>query len=506
MYHPHGAGVFLVPASKIKIETREKPWPFFDLNEAIITDVVQTELDRIFTITFDKGSNKSQLVCEALGPNGNLWLLDSDSNITASLRKRSHGIGSCYSPPIPHEGLSPFILTKDELSALFDSHLNTPPQFLIEKHVLGFNRTLAAEAVHRADVPGEGLSEDEISTLAATIRDMSSRFEQPGNGYLNNVRGRIEVYPFKLASHEEQPEKFKSLSLAVASMCAKRQSQTEEVDERKTTIQTVTRAIKRLKKRLDKIEDDIAEAADFDNYRRQGELLQINFKQLSKGMSSIKVDDIYTENQPSIVIALDPALTPVENVEHYFRRYRKGREGLDIIKRRREVSSQELKALEEMNTELENNYEAAEARYDAELSALRPRVTEREGIVQHLPFRAYTLSTGLTIFVGRDGTDNDRTTFDYGKPFETWLHAQQCPGSHVVIKYPNKSFEPSKIEIEEAAAIAAWFSKARHNNMVPVIYTLRKYVRKPRKAKPGLVIVEREKSIMVAPRKPDQKQ
>ena len=71
-----------------------------------------------------------------------------------------------------------------------------------------------------------------------------------------------------------------------------------------------------------------------------------------------------------------------------------------------------------------------------------------------------------------------------------------------MIKFPNKSFQPSKQEIEETAAIAAWHSKARNNSLVPVIYTERRYVRKPRKAKAGLVTVEREKSIMVAPGKP----
>jgi predicted ribosome quality control (RQC) complex YloA/Tae2 family protein len=70
------------------------------------------------------------------------------------------------------------------------------------------------------------------------------------------------------------------------------------------------------------------------------------------------------------------------------------------------------------------------------------------------------------------------------------------------MKYPNKKFVPSKREIQETAAIAAYHSKARNDSLVPVIYTERRYVRKPRKAKPGLVTVEREKSIMVAPQKP----
>ena len=71
------------------------------------------------------------------------------------------------------------------------------------------------------------------------------------------------------------------------------------------------------------------------------------------------------------------------------------------------------------------------------------------------------------------------------------------------MKFPNKSFEPSKLEIEETAEAAAFHSKARNDSLVPVLYTPRKYVRKPRKAKPGLVTVEREKSVMVKPKKPE---
>jgi predicted ribosome quality control (RQC) complex YloA/Tae2 family protein len=129
-------------------------------------------------------------------------------------------------------------------------------------------------------------------------------------------------------------------------------------------------------------------------------------------------------------------------------------------------------------------------------AAGRPATTER------LPYREFRLSTGLRLLVGRDGVDNDRTTFDHAKPYELWFHAQQCPGSHVVLKFPHKSFEPSRAEIEEAAAAAAYHSKARRDSLVAVVYTERRHVRKPRKAKPGLVTVQREKSVMVTPREP----
>ena len=179
--------------------------------------------------------------------------------------------------------------------------------------------------------------------------------------------------------------------------------------------------------------------------------------------------------------------------------------GEKLLKRRLEITRDEIAAMNEIQAALEADFESARRRYEQELASLAPSVTpgRREDTVR-LPYREYRLSTGLKLLVGRQGADNDRTTFDHARPYELWFHTQQCPGSHVVIKFPNKSFVPSKAEIEEAAAVAAFHSKARHDSLVPVIYTERRHVRKPRKAKPGLVTVQREKSLMVAPRPPSK--
>jgi predicted ribosome quality control (RQC) complex YloA/Tae2 family protein len=232
--------------------------------------------------------------------------------------------------------------------------------------------------------------------------------------------------------------------------------------------------------------------------------LQINRERLKKGMKSIKVDDILTDPPETVTITLDPASGPNENIQDYFRRHRKGREGLDLLQRRDEITRGELEALRTMQDELETDFASAQKRYESELMSLMPREAGQRETPVRLPYRPATLSTGVTIFIGRDGADNDRTTFEFGRPYELWFHAQQCPGSHVVMKFPSKSFEPSMREIEETAAIAAYHSKAKNDSLVPVVYAPRKYVRKPRKAKPGLVTVEREKSVMVAPRKEEK--
>ncbi|MEZ4649680.1 MAG: NFACT RNA binding domain-containing protein [Candidatus Eisenbacteria bacterium] len=117
--------------------------------------------------------------------------------------------------------------------------------------------------------------------------------------------------------------------------------------------------------------------------------------------------------------------------------------------------------------------------------------------------RTYTTSDGWTVIVGRTNVENDYVTMKVAKQDDYWFHAHGVPGSHVVLKRDGRKDNPSRKTIEEAAAIAAFYSKARNSGRAPVIYTLKKYVTKPRKAKAGLVMCTRETSIMVKPMNPE---
>ncbi|MEW6411379.1 MAG: NFACT family protein [Candidatus Zixiibacteriota bacterium] len=505
VYHPVKWGTYLIPASRINLETREKPYPIFDIEGAVVAGVEQRGLDRIFHLTLEKDKKTYRLLFEAIGPNGNVWLLDKHDIKLATLRKKEFQAGDKYEPFSPPERLDPAKVTAEQLENLAGEHPGVPPSILVERYVQGFSDTLAREITSRAGLDNAGadqLDPTSLETLAKTIRDLSIAFERFDTGYLYTVRGKHEAYPFKLSSSDQQPQKLKSLSLAVMSACEMRQTVTEQEDEEKIVGGAVKRAIKRLEKKLVNIEKDISEASNYEQYKKLGELLKINFDSVKKGMTAIEVNDIYTDSGETITIDLDPALSPNENAEAYFKRYRKGREGLELLERRLKITGEELVELRDIEAELDRDFDSARSRYEQEIASLLPKEASKTEIAPRLPYREFTLSTGLRIFVGRDGADNDRTTFEFARPYELWFHTQQCAGSHVVMKFPNKSFEPSKKEIEETAAIAAYFSKARKDSLVPVLYTPRKYVRKPRKAKPGLVTVEREKSVMVEPAKP----
>jgi len=116
-----------------------------------------------------------------------------------------------------------------------------------------------------------------------------------------------------------------------------------------------------------------------------------------------------------------------------------------------------------------------------------------------VPFRRYMLADGYEVWVGRNARQNDRLTLQYARKYDLWMHARGVGGSHTVLRLPGKSVHPPAAVVEQAAAIAAYFSKARTSSMVPVIVTERKYVRKPRKSRPGTVIVERERVLLVEP-------
>jgi len=504
VYHPAGSGSFCVPASKVHLDTREKPWPIFGLDGAEIVGVEQLGLDRLFELTVELSGVVKRVVFEAMGPNGNLWLLDEQGGRQATLRNRKFSTGEAYQPVSVGERISPFKISAEQIANRLAAEQNRSPLAILKGMLLGFNETMIRETLRRAGMFMAELSEPEpaaLEKLARGIQEMAGWFGEGRSGYLYEIRGGVEVYPFKLVSKDFQPEKFKTLSLTVMEMVSRRRSAGSDADEEKYTLKAVGRAVKKQARLIKNLKADIEQASDYPRYKLYGELLQLNRDRLKKGVASIEVDDVLSESGGTAVIKLDPAVTPNQNIENYFRRHRKGREGINLLQRRLEIATEELKSLTVMQDDLEADFESARQRYEAELISLLPQTFDKAQPQPRLPYRPAKLSTGLTIFIGRDGTDNDRTTFDFARPYELWFHTSQCPGSHVVMKFPNKSFEPSKREIEETAAIAAYHSKARNNSLVPVIYTQRRYVRKPRKAKPGLVTVERERSVMVAPKK-----
>jgi predicted ribosome quality control (RQC) complex YloA/Tae2 family protein len=272
-------------------------------------------------------------------------------------------------------------------------------------------------------------------------------------------------------------------------------------------------SIKSLHRRLDRAaagcRQDLERAASWPTWERFGSTLYAHPHLVPARASEVTLPDVFDPDGPRLSVPLDPTLGATANAASYVKRAERGKRAIPVIERRLATLEEDLAWIDarreqdlDVWTDLDRRQlDALLARHRVR-SASGGRETKRkrqESSGEKYHPRRYRSRDGWTILVGRSNAENDWLTHRLARPDDVWLHAQGVPGSHVVIRREGRKDNPSRGTLEEAAALAAAFSKARHSGSVPVIYTEIKYVYKPRKAAPGLAVCTREKTLMVAP-------
>lgn len=273
--------------------------------------------------------------------------------------------------------------------------------------------------------------------------------------------------------------------------------------------------VRRAERALEASGRDLAEAQRAPAVRRQAEALAAYATQVPRRVASVTLPDP-SDPRRKLFIELDPALAPHENAARYFKRAAKLERALDTIPARRRVLEQERRAAFALLSALEEGHRppgavappvrtgtltpARPAR-----STLGPRPAGKEDVPAKLLPRRYRTREGWEVWVGKTNEGNDYLTHRLARPEDYWFHVQGSPGSHVVLRRGKATDEPSRDALREVAAWTAFFSRQRTSGTVPVMYTRKKYVRKPRGAKPGLAEVMRdEKTIFVKPAEPPE--
>jgi predicted ribosome quality control (RQC) complex YloA/Tae2 family protein len=225
-----------------------------------------------------------------------------------------------------------------------------------------------------------------------------------------------------------------------------------------------------------------------------------------KGAEEIIVTD-YTTNQP-VTIPLDPSATPILNATSYFEKAKKTKVAREYAKERSKRVRHKLNVLEQLLSEVEQCQHKDTLRefINRHFQTLKQMgiVKEKSQEADDIPFRRFTVAGGFEVWAGKNSRTNDVLTMKYAKPNDLWFHARGAGGSHVVLRVGTGNGEVGKEAIEQAAGIAAHYSQARNAKLVPVAYTQRKYVHKPRGAAEGTVVLQREKVVMVKPQLPQQ--
>ncbi|MGN0520256.1 MAG: NFACT family protein [Candidatus Fimenecus sp.] len=249
---------------------------------------------------------------------------------------------------------------------------------------------------------------------------------------------------------------------------------------------------------------ELAACADKEQLRVFAELINANQYALQKGAPVYEVPNYY-ENNETVRIAVNPALSPAQNAQKYYKAYKKAHTAEKMLTGLIEKGEQELLYFDSVLDVL------SRADTESELTLIRQELIDggylkrkkggKQRLPKELPPYKFKTSEDFTVLVGRNNMQNDKLTLKTAKNYDMWLHTQSFAGSHTVILSDNR--EITDKAIVEAAEIAAYFSSAKDAKKVPVDYTLIKNIKKPIGAKPGKVIYHIYNTVYVTPRNPD---
>lgn len=445
------------------------------------------------------------LVFELLGRHTNLYLLDQSNQILDAIKRFPEaGIipGGIYQPPSDQGKLEPDMVSEaDFIDGVRLEPANSKIWRWLQNTFQGFSKTAAQEVVRRAGLAAvierSDLTEEDWVALYNAFQELLSELDKGGSPGYYPLENDFAAYRFQ----GKTPESYDSTDALIASVLGERSTKRQVEQLANSLKRRINTHYRRVLRKEEIQKTALLEAEQADQWRHRGELLTANFHLLKPGLKEIEVADYTQEDQPQICIELDPLLQPAANVQRIFKRYHKEKASQKHTARQLRRTRLERRYLEGIILQLEmaeseSILQEIEAELTIEGYLKRNRKRQRKPEKQAQEPARYLSADGLPILVGRNNRQNDLLTFKMSSPRHLWLHARNQPGSHVII-LAEEEIPPKTLE--QAALLAAYFSKGRSSSNVAVDYTLRRHVRKPRGAKPGFVRYEQAQTIFVNP-------
>ncbi len=499
------------------------------LQGARLDRLEQPEFDRVLWLHFSGCQGfgpqaKAALVAEAMGRRANLVLLDTGRDegpeilacakqVPARLNRYREVLpGADYVPPPSGRRLDPRALEAGRLGLLAGEAGPTVAHDWLSGHLHGASAIFVNELCFRAGLDPtrrfSGCSDAELGRLHAALTGMLALPERT-RGFIYQPERRAGsqfAYPIRLAhlSADALTGQRETLSAAigeVANSLAGRHAR-----ERLATRLHggLARAVKRARTKLAARRAELAGCPDPERERRLGELLLAHASQVPPGAEQAELTDYYLPDQPTIVVELDPRLSVADNAQRHFARYRRAKRLQDTVPTHIAEAEEELDYLGGIARQIETAEDAEDMReIERELVAQRylaaaPKPARATKAANGPRIRSTTSPDGYTILYGRSNLQNEYLLRHLAAPQDIWLHAQSAPGAHVIIKRPDRGEVP-RSTLVAAARIAARNSDLRHDSQVPVDYTERRHVRKPKGTRPGFVHYADYKTIVVRP-------
>lgn len=461
------------------------------ITSAIVQDFRQLNNDRVVSIDLSAKNelgdiHEYTLVTEIMARHSNIFLINKETGKIVDLIKRVspennsfRGLlpGDDYKLPPAQNKINPFS-TKDE-------NLNNLSASEIRDKYEGIGLDTSAELV-------------EFVKQGNSLDDFMARYNNDlhPNTAKSNDKHKLGFFPIAFKNTTTEVNSYGSLSELLDNYYVDKARLDRIEQQTKSITHRLDIILKKDKSKIKKLNKQLQHTDIMNKYNLYGELLTTYMSKIQHGSSSITLTNYY--NNEEVTIKLNPEYSPSLNAQSYYKKYRKLQNSIPHINEQLAITTNEVNYLESVLASLEYVdiedvdgivYELIESGYIKKKRRNAPKKRKKK-IGEN-----FKTTTGVEITVGKNNLENDQLTMKLSQKNHYWFHVKDIPGSHVILK----TSDPDEQSITEAATIAAYYSKARDSSKVPVDYVQIKNIRKPNGAKPGFVIFEGQKTILVDP-------
>lgn len=483
------------------------------LNNCRITNISQEGLERVIKIELEHLNEMGDLcrkflIIELMGKHSNIIFCDDHNKIIDSIKHISLLVSSVrevlpgrdYFIPDTQNKFDPFTITEKEFT---DIVLAKPVNIAkaLYTSLTGFSPVMSEELIYISSLSGKN------STAELTEMEKLHLYRN-----FTRIMERVREADFKpcIIYKENEPVEFSCIPLTMYSDDSSYQTKTCEstsqmlcsyysakevisrIRQKSYDLRRITNtALERARKKYDLQAKQLKDTEKRDKYKVYGELLTTYGYELKGGEKSFTCENYYTNEE--ITIPLDENMGAVDNAKRFFEKYAKLKRTFEALSIQIEETRQEISHLDSISNALDI------ARHEEDLATIRRELSEygymkrqaaSQGKGSKKPAKSkplhYISSDGFDIYVGKNNYQNDELTFKMATGNDWWFHAKASAGSHVIVKTEGKEL-PDR-SFEEAARLAAYYSKAKEQGKAEIDYIQKKHVKKPNGSKPGFVV------------------
>ncbi|GEO57146.1 Rqc2 family fibronectin-binding protein [Companilactobacillus bobalius] len=461
------------------------------ITSAIVQDFKQLNNDRIVIVDLSAKNelgdiHEYRLITEIMSRHSNIFLVNKENGKIIDLIKRVspennsfRGLlpGDDYKLPPAQNKINPFSTKNENLQDLS-----------------------AADIRQKYEGIGLDTSQEleKFAETGKTLDDFIDLYENhlAPNTANSNDKHKLGFFPITFGNTTTEVNAYASLSDLLDNYYLDKARVDRIEQQTKSITHRLDIILKKDKSKIKKLNKQLSQTDVMAKYNLYGELLTTYMSQVKRGSSSIVLTNYY--NNEEVKIKLNPEYSPSDNAQHYYKKYRKLQNSIPHVQEQLDITTNEVNYLESVLASLEYvDIEDVDGIVDELIDSgyiKKKRRNARKKRKKHVG-EDFQSSMGVDITVGKNNIENDQLTMKLSQKNHYWFHVKDIPGSHVILK----TSDPDEQSITEAATIAAYYSKARDSSKVPVDYVKIKNIRKPNGAKPGYVIFEGQKTILVDP-------